>query len=343
MYEHREADRVPFVDSPWSSTIERWHAEGLPQGTDYVDYFELDQFQGISADNSPRYPQATLEETDDYRVYTTRWGTTEKQWKHANSTPEFLHYTVTNPDRWREAKARMVPSTDRIPWVTLRRDYRRWRESGAWIEAGFWFGFDVAHSWMAGTETILMALVEQPEWCVEMFNHFLDLDLALFQAIWDAGYTFDSIGWPDDMGYKRHQFFSLGMYRELLKPVHQRAVQWAHQKGIKARLHSCGDINPLVPDLMEIGIDALNPLEVKAGMDPLALKRKHGKDLVLHGGINAVLWNDADAIEAEIRRTVPALKESGGYIFSSDHSIPSSVSFETFRRIVETVKDVGRY
>ena len=145
------------------------------------------------------------------------------------------------------------------------------------------------------------------------------------------------------MGYKRNQFFSLRTYRELLKPVHQRAIDWAHAKGVKAHLHSCGDVRPFVPELVEIGLDALNPLEVKAGMDPVALKRQFGDKLVLHGGINAVLWDKPDPIEAEMRRVIPVLKEDGGYIFSSDHSVPSSVSLEDFRRIIDLAKTLGAY
>lgn len=117
----------------------------------------------------------------------------------------------------------------------------------------------------------------------------------------------------------------------------------ADAKGAKVRLHSCGNINPLIPELLEIGIDGLNPLEVKAGMDPLQLKQAYGKKLVLHGGINAVLWDDRAAIEAEMRKTIPALKQGGGYIFASDHSIPSSVSLEDFRGIVELAKQLGTY
>jgi len=94
---------------------------------------------------------------------------------------------------------------------------------------------------------------------------------------------------------------------------------------------------------VEIGLDALNPLEVKAGMDPLLLKERYGDVLTLHGGINAVLWDDADAIVAEIDRLVPKLKEGGGYIFSSDHSIPNSVSLETMKGIVARVKEMGSY
>jgi len=188
-----------------------------------------------------------------------------------------------------------------------------------------------------------MALIEDPEWCADMFNHYLDVNIALLDMVWDAGYTFDCAGWPDDMGYKYNQFFSLNTYRKVLKPVHKRAIDWIHSKGAKAHLHSCGDVNPFMPEFIEMGLDALNPLEVKAGMNPVELKKKYGSKLVLHGGINAVLWDDIDAIEAEMKRVVPVLKQGGGYIFSSDHSVPSSVSLENFRRITALAKQLGRY
>ena len=78
-------------------------------------------------------------------------------------------------------------------------------------------------------------------------------------------------------------------------------------------------------------------------MDPLWLKREYGKDLVLHGGVNAVLWDRPDEIRAEIERVIPVLKQGGGYIFSSDHSVPSTVSLEDFRRIVALAKELGTY
>lgn len=343
MFEHREADRVPIVDSPWPATIERWHREGMPEDVSFVDYFGLDHVAWIGVDNSPRYDVRVLEETDDYIVSTNAWGATMKNWKHAASTPEFLDFTVRDRETWERAKERMSPTPDRIRWDHLKANYRSWREKGHWIQAGLWFGFDVTHSWMVGTERLLMAMIEDPEWCVDMFNHFLDVDIALLDMVWDAGYRFDSVRWPDDMGYKNHQFFSLRTYRELLKPVHKRAIEWAHSKGVYAELHSCGDVNPFVPELVEIGLDCLNPMEVKAGMDPVALKKQYGERLVLHGGINAMLWDDPQAFEAQMREVVPVMKQNGGFIFSSDHSVPSSVSLDNFRRIVQLAKELGSY
>ncbi len=343
MFEHRDADRIPIIDDPWGATLERWRREGMPDGVDFRDYFDLDKVAHLGVDISPRYPVETLEQTDEYRVHTTAYGATLKDWKHTGGVPEFLDFKIHDRDTWAEAKARMTPSDDRIPWDHLKANYAKWRDDGCWLQAGLWFGFDITHSWTVGTTTVLIALVEDPDWLSDIFNHFLDVNLALLDRVWDAGYSFDSVFWPDDMGYKHSQFFSLRTYRRVLKPVHQRAIEWAHAKGVKAHLHSCGDVNPFVPELVEIGLDALNPLEVKAGMDPIALKQTYGDRLVLHGGINAVLWDDLDAIEAEMRKVLPVVKESGGYIFSSDHSVPESVSLEGFRHIVGLAKRLGSY
>lgn len=343
MFQHKPADRIPIADSPWGSTIARWRREGMPDGVDYTEYFDLDPLGSLGADYSPRYPVRVLEETDQYKVVTTSWGATIKNWKHETSTPEFIDFTIKDPDSWLAAKARMTPSADRVNWDKLDQQYKLWRQKDCWIRAGMWFGFDVTHSWTVGTERLLIALIEQPDWCVDMFNTFLDLNIAMLDMVWERGYRFDSVMWPDDLGYKQHQFMSVNMYRQLLKPVQKRACEWAHAKGVYTHLHSCGDVRPFVPEWIEIGIDCLNPLEVKAGMDPLALKARHGDQLAFHGGINAVLWDKPDLIAAEMEKTIPTMKQNGGYIFASDHSIPSAVSLADFRRITDLAKKLGSY
>ena len=343
MYEHREADRIPIIDEPWSGTLRRWRREGMPEGMDWCDYFDVDKLGIINIDISPRMPEITLEETDRYYIRTSPWGVTMKHFKEEDSTPEFLDFTITTQEAWDQAKKQMTLEDDRIPWEMLRQNYDKWRAEGRWIRAVFWFGFDVTHSWMMGTENTLIAMMEEPELVEDMFDTYLSRCEALFSRIWDAGYRFDEIFWYDDMGYKGTTFFSPNMYRSMLQPYHKRAVDWAHNRGIYAQLHSCGDVMTLLPDIVATGVDALNPLEVKAGMDAFKIKKEYGDRLVLHGGINAVLWNDKDAILEEIDRKVPVLKENGGFIFSSDHSIPNSVSLENMKAIVEEVKRVGRY
>jgi uroporphyrinogen decarboxylase len=145
------------------------------------------------------------------------------------------------------------------------------------------------------------------------------------------------------MGYKYHTFFSVNTYREILKPVHKRAIDWAHSKKMKAFMHSCGDIRTFLPELIDIELDALNPLEVKAGMDPVKIKAEYGDKLVLCGGLNAVSFDNMDIMEAEMRSVLPSMKQNGGYICSSDHSVPETVSLEDFKRFVSLAKELGSY
>ena len=341
--QHKEPDRVPMWDDLWGSTLARWHREGLPQDIPWQEYFGLDHLAMLHFDGSPRFPEAVLEETEDYVLRMTEWGATVKNFRHIPNMTEFVSYTLKGPDNWPEYKARITPSRDRIDWNAWDRDYKRFRANGSFIVVHAWFGFDLTHHAILGTTQMLMEMGLHPEWCKEVFDHLLEVSIQQLDMLWDAGYHFDAVKWADDMGYKNGTFFSLQMYRDLLKPAQQRFIEWAHSKGIFALLHSCGNVKALLPDLMDMGLDCLNPLEVKAGMDPYALKAEVGQRLCLHGGFNAMLWKDVEKLEAEMRRLLPAMKGGGGYIFASDHSIPDDVSLQNMRKVVEIYKELAVY
>ena len=332
-----------MLDSPWAGTLERWRKEGLPENIAWEDYFGFDRRIGLGCDNSPRFESRVIEETERYVIHTTGWGATLKSFRHLDSTPEFLDFFIKDREHWEIAKARMQPTEDRINWKWLENNYEKYRNRGEFMTMDFWFGFDVTHSWATGTENVLVGMYEDPEWIKDMIGHYLDIQLELFDKVLAKGYRFDGIQWPDDMGYKNCTFFSLDMYRDIVKPYHKKACDWAHERGMFVELHSCGYVEPFIPDLIEIGVDCLNPIEVKAGMDPIRIKRNYGDKLAMRGGINAVLWPDKDAIIEELERVLPVLKENSGYFFSSDHSIPNSVSFENFKAISETVHRLGKY
>jgi len=339
---HREADRAPVADIPWPSTLARWRREGLPAEGDWEDHVGADKIVTIAADNSPRYPERVLEETDTYRVYTSRWGVTLREWRHASGTPHREGFTVQDPDSWRAAKARMTPDRDRIDWARIQRNWKRWREEGAWINGDLWFGFEVTYSHFIGMPMFL-AMVEQPEWVKEMADTMVELSIQLMEMVWEAGYHFDGVHWPNDMGYKGAQFMSVAMYRDLFKPADKRAADWAHAKGLPVMYHSCGNVNPLIPEWADLGIDLLNPLEVKAGMDPLAIKAQFGDRMAFWGGLDARLYERPEEMWAEIERVVPVMKVSGGYIAGTDHSVPDNVSLALFREFVARCKQAGRY
>lgn len=342
-FRRQETDRMPMVDSAWAGTVQRWEREGLPAGVDWETYFGFDKIVRLFPDNSPRFPSRIVSEDENSITHTTSWGMTLRDFKVPDSTPQALDAYVNTKERWEEAKARMLDGAeDRIPWDGLKVWYPQWRAEGRFLQLGLWFGFDVTHSHMTGTETLLLAMYDDPEWVEDMFDTYLTIAIRQCTAILDAGYEFDSMFWYDDMGYKGSTFFSPALYRSMLKPYHKRAVDWAHEHGLVTELHSCGYIEPLLPDLYEIGLDMLNPLEVKAGMDPHRLKQRFGDRLAFHGGINAQLWDKPDEVEAEMKRVIPIMREGGGYVFASDHSIPNSVSFEQMTRIVELAKQLGK-
>lgn len=344
MFEHREADRVPVIDSPWAATIERWRSEGMPADTDFRKYFGLDLIETVLPDCSPREPFKLIEDTPEYTIFSERWGCVIKKLKDPKAEmPGFMDYPAKTSAEWHAMKAKMSFSRDRIPFGVLEQNYKKWRSEGRWIQAQVEIGFNVVSAFYTGIENFLIGLIEEPEWCVDMINHGLELNLLFLDAMWDAGYEFDSVFWCDDMGYKGSAFFSADTYRYFLKPAHKRLTEWAHSKKIKAHLHSCGNVMALVPDLIDLGIDGLNPLEIKAGMDPAELKKTYGDRLLLHGGINAMLWHDFDAIENEIKKLLPLVMQNGGYIFSSDHSVPCDVSLENFKNITELAKKLGSY
>ncbi|MCX7803761.1 MAG: hypothetical protein N3A38_01095 [Planctomycetota bacterium] len=343
MYRHKEADRVPIIDSPWGPTVERWRREGLPEGAGVGEFLGFDLTAGIGVDNSPRYEERVIEETEEYRITVSKWGATMKNWKHKASVPEFIDFTIKDRKSWEETKKRMTFSGDRVNWERLQKNYRSWRERGAWIAAHGWFGYDVFASWHVGTERMLQAMIEDPEWCMDMFGTALDLDLKLLDMVWDKGYQFDCLEFPDDLGYRNGLLFSPNTYREVLKPFHKKACDWAHAKGAVVMLHSCGNITKLIPDLIDAGFDGLNPLEVKAGMDLLAIKKEYGDRLVLQGGIDARKMKDGAAIEEEIRTKLPEAKKGGGYIFHSDHSLSSDISLGDMCRVVALARWYGSY
>ncbi len=343
VFDHEEPDRVPMSDGPWASTVARWHREGLPPGVSPHGFFGWDNIAGFSNDNSPRFPVKVLEETADYRIHTTAWGATMKNLSGRASVPEFLDFRIKDRDSWAEAKARMTPSEDRIDWASLAKNYPKWEAAGAWIVGSAWFGYDVFASWHVGYERFLIALAEDPEWCRDMVETALDLNLAMLSMAWDRGYKFHAVRWPDDMGYRNGLFFSVDTYRRVIKPAQKRLIEWCHERGVRAMLHSCGNIMALIPDLVEIGLDALNPLEQKAGMDVFELKAKWGDKLVLEGGIDVRNMTDGEKIEEEIRTKFEAVKKNGGYIYHSDHSVPDNVSFADYCRVMELVRYYGKY
>ncbi len=121
-------------------------------------------------------------------------------------------------------------------------------------------------------------------------------------------------------------------------------VAHAQSKGLPVIYHGCGNVHAIFEDFIEIGVDAYNPLEVKAGMDCLDLRRRYGHRIAFCGNSDVQIWErgDRDEIRREVLRKLNAAR-GGGLIFQSDHSVTSGVSGQTYDYLVGLVREHGRY
>jgi uroporphyrinogen decarboxylase len=190
-----------------------------------------------------------------------------------------------------------------------------------------------------------MALALDPDWVQEMFESNAYLVTKGAGELLKKGFQFDAAFVYDDLGYRNGLLFSPEMYRKCLKPYHKKIIDFFHEHNKPVILHSCGNVTEAVDDLIEAGFDCLQPLEVKAGMDMVGLKKKYGDRLSFMGGIDVRTMKNPDplVIEEEIKTKITEAKKQGGYIYHSDHSVPDDISFQQYCRVMELVKQYGSY
>ena len=341
-FQHREADRIPLQDSIWNSTLLRWKEEGLPD-TPLEKYFSW-EMAWFGGDETLQLPSETLEETEEYRITQGGDGAVVKNWVNSTSTPEMIDFTVKTRADWEALRPRMTWNDTRVDWGRQLENYRVAREQDLFCYVGFYTGFTRTCD-MCGTDTVLMAMLDDPAWISEMLMARSLLCLEMAEEMLAHGIDIDAVWVFDDLGFKGRSFFSTALYRELVMPSHALICDFFRAIGKHTILHSCGYVMELAPLLIETGYECLQPLEVKAGNDLLAMKRQYGEKLTLMGGIDVRAMADPDpaAIEREIAAKIPAAREGGGYIYHSDHSIPDNVSFAQYSRVLELVREYGKF
>ncbi len=166
----------------------------------------------------------------------------------------------------------------------------------------------------------------------------------------ELGPLVDMVSLADDYGSQASQLISPTMFRRLLKPRLTTLVSEikALSPEVRVFFHSCGNVRPIIPDFIEMGIDILNPVHVRAtGMEPAALKRDFGKDLVFWGGgvdTQGVLPNGTpNEVRDDVRRNIEALMPGGGYVFNTIHNIQADVPPANIMAMWEAWKEYGVY
>jgi uroporphyrinogen-III decarboxylase len=198
---------------------------------------------------------------------------------------------------------------------------------------------------LIGQVNAMMWMAEFPDRMGAVINrigaYYLECAKAEIEA--GAGLIDGMVIWGD-VAYKKGMFFSPNYWREYFKPWVAEMVAYAHANGLPVIYHGCGNVKKIFQDYIDIKIDAYNPLEAKAGMDCVELRRQYGQSIGFCGNSDMQIWESGDrqAIRREVLRKLNAAK-GGGYIFQSDHSVSSGVSGQTYDYIVKLVREFGDY
>jgi uroporphyrinogen decarboxylase len=334
-----EPDRVGFIDFIWPETWKRWRAEGLPE--DYERYVDFDIVL-VDVDQTPRFEKRVIEEADRWMIYVDEMGT---KWRwpkfEASGPPLPLEGYVKREEDFEEVKARLDPEDpSRYP-----KDFEKIVEShhkrGKFVALAIWEPFD--YCWrLRGFTQLLADMVGNPQFVKAMFNFIADFQVKLASRAVDAGV--DGIWLWDDICYKNGPFFSPNVYESLLMPAHRRMVWFFEKRGLPCIYHTDGNVTKIIDLLAKTGIRAIHPLEVKAGNSIADLKEKYYGRLVLMGNIDArALSSDAETLKREVLLKLSIALPGGGYIASSDHSIPPNVSFQNFKLFAKLIRKYGIY
>lgn len=196
-----------------------------------------------------------------------------------------------------------------------------------------------------GTENVLLKLAEAPGRMAKFIERLGDFVVGIVegQAAAAEGKLTGIYIWGD-IAYDKGMFFSPDYWRRVYKPQLKHICDAAHAAGLKTIYHGCGDASEVFEDMIVSGVDAYNPLEAKAGLDVVELKRRYGNRWAFNGNIDVrvLATNDREQIRGEVLRKLNAAR-GGGYIVQSDHSVPDNVAPASYEYAIELLREYGRY
>lgn len=247
---------------------------------------------------------------------------------------EIRNYPWPDPQderRFREAKNKLYRLRENTSYALLH---------GGALGAG---AFELA-LWLRGFGNFYCDLVANPRRACALLDKIVNLKIQCWEkALIEFGEYIDvAVEW-DDLGAQETSLISPQMYRKYIKPRHRKlfsAIKKVSPKKVYIFLHSCGSIYDLIPDLIEVGVDIINPVQVGAKkMDPKALKREFGRDIVFWGGgidtQKTLPYGTKQQIVDEVRRRIDEFAPEGGFVFSVIHNIQHDVPPENILSMVE--------
>ena len=354
---HKPIDRIPFYcEELFLDTELRWLSEGLPATQEErEDLFDYD-FTELFIDSSMRFEPKLLEENEETMTVADKYGFIATRNKLIPGI-HFHEHPVKNIKDWQRYKERLnvdFGEQSRIHEISYFKPFEVWP---SWQEAeniysrkhatGRHITLRVYGPWeliwrLRGYTEAMMDFYENREMIEDMIDHYTTFIIDVVRKGLVYGIKPDSLFLLDDLGGNTGLLFSPGFIRELFYPCYKKLVEFLKEQAMYFFLHSCGDIKSILSMYIELGVDALNPLQATV-MDAIELKKQYGGQITFLGNINSRIMHNRKAIIEELNRIIPVVMQEGGYIYSCDHSIPSGVSFEDYMFILQEARRLGTY
>jgi len=358
--EHRQADRVPVSDFFWTNFLRRCKAE-LDVGDDFdpYRYWDLDMIV-VNPNMDPHLTGIeVLEDTPERKVVRTGFDATIER-RSTHPMPNFLAFETESfeamealtfddprdPRRYHEALDDQINSVGDalnlgLPSFVDRVD--------AYADDFCVFGSvcEIQEElWrIIGAENVYYKMAEDPDRLAAFIERLGDFLLGIVEGqIEAAGGRLAGLYIWGDVAYDQGMLFSPAYWRRVHKVQLARLCDAVHAHGLKVIYHGCGNALPVYDDLIEVGVDGYNPVEAKAGLDVVDLKRQYAGRLAFAGNIDVrvLATGDPEAVRREVLRKLNAGK-GGGFIVQSDHSVPDNVSPATYDLVVRLAREFGTY
>lgn len=368
---HEEPDRVPMVIGVSNAT-----------GIKMDPYRELKKLIGVSAPDQflydwPELGTAAIDEETMRRLHSDVRGVLDMEpaWVLQRNRDRAPHSDYVNswgsgakevqPGEWFPmveplAAATTIPEIENYPWPDMEDPTRvaHVAEQAEHLAGGDyaviatpWLLFPLERAFaMQGMETFLMNMALHPDFSEALLLKIADLCKRLMSHFLDAlNGNADIIKIGDDLGTQQSLLMSPDMYRRVLKPIHADFIRFIKDRtNAKIMFHSCGDVYPLLDDLVDIGIDILNPVQTSAGKlsDLARLKTRYGQNLTFCGAIDThqiLNRGTPEGVRAEVDRVVQVLGPGGGYLAGAVHTVMNDVPAANILSMVDSVEELGRY
>jgi uroporphyrinogen decarboxylase len=216
----------------------------------------------------------------------------------------------------------------------------------AWIEVNrnrfsyVSFGMSLfERAWsLRGMADLMVDMIEAPEWVDELLDTILAFDLAVVEEM--LKYDIDGLLYGDDWGQQRGLIFGPTLWRRFIKPRVAQLYRAVKRAGKVVMIHSCGKVQELFPDLIEVGLDVFNPFQPDV-MDPYEMKRQYGDSLSFFGGVSVqhlLPYGTPAEIRAEVRRLMDEVGRDGGFIIAPSHDMPGDIPVENMVAFIEAAR-----